>query len=80
MIRVEMIKTTSYVNFLLPMYSFLKEYNIRMKTVKRLSIQDKPGYFFMNMTNINDFDSELLANDDFAVFKDGSVMYDIVLL
>ena len=49
-----------------------------MKTIKRLNTQYKYGYFFMNMTSINDFDPELLSIDDFAVFKDGSVMYDIV--
>ena len=32
-----------------------------MKTAKRLNIQDKPGYFFMNMININDFDSNFLV-------------------
>ena len=44
-----------------------------MKTVKRLNIQDKLGYFYMNMTNINDFNLELLLTDDFAIFKDGPV-------
>ena len=47
-----------------------------MKTIKRLNIQDKPGYFFMNMANINSFDSELLTTDDFTIFKDGSIMFD----
>ena len=49
-----------------------------MKTVKSLNIQDKPGYFFMNMTSINDCDSELLSIDDFSIFKDGSIMFNIV--
>ena len=49
-----------------------------MKAVTRLDIQDKPGYFIMNMTNINNFDPELLTMDDFAVFRDGSILYDIV--
>ena len=31
-----------------------------MKTTKRLNIEYKPDYFFMNMTNINDFDLKLL--------------------
>ena len=31
-----------------------------MKTTKRLNIEYKPDYFFMNMTNINDFDPKLL--------------------
>ena len=49
-----------------------------MKTIKELNIQDKPGYFLKNMININDFDSELLSTDDFTIFKDGSIMLDIV--
>ena len=48
-----------------------------MKTVKRLNIQDKPGYFFKNI-NINDFDLESLLINDSIVFRNGSVMYDIV--
>ena len=49
-----------------------------MKTIKGLNIQDKLGYFFKNMRNINDFDLELLSVDDFTIFKDGSIMFDIV--
>ena len=49
-----------------------------MKTVKSLNIQDKPGYFFTNMTSTNDFDPGLLLIDDFSIFKDGSIMFNIV--
>ena len=48
-----------------------------MKTVKRLNIEDKPGYFFMNMTSINDFDPKLLLINEFTIFEDGSIMFDI---
>ena len=40
-----------------------------MKTVKRLNIKDKPGYFFMNMANINDFDPKLLLINEFKIFE-----------
>ena len=32
-----------------------------MKTIKRLNIQGKLGYFFKNIGKINDFDLELLS-------------------
>ena len=49
-----------------------------MKKIRRLNIQEKPGYFFSSMTNINNFHPELLGIDDFTVFKDGSVVFNIV--
>ena len=48
-----------------------------MITVKRLNIEDKPSYFFMNMTNINGVDPILLLINEFTIFEDGSVMFDI---
>ena len=48
-----------------------------MKTVKRLNNKDKPGYFFMNMTNINDFDPKLLLIDEFTMFENRSIMFDV---
>ena len=48
-----------------------------MKTIKRLNIEDKSGYHFMNMTNINDFDIKLLLVNEFTIFEDGSIMFDI---
>ena len=40
-----------------------------MKTTKRLNIEDKSGYYFMNMTNINDFDPKLLLTNEIITFK-----------
>ena len=40
-----------------------------MKTTKRLNIEDKPGYIFMNMTNINDVDPKLLLINEFTMFE-----------
>ena len=48
-----------------------------MKTVKRLDIQDKPGYYFMNMTNVNDFNVKLLLINEFTIIENGSIMFDI---
>ena len=31
----------------------------------------------MNMTNIKDFDPDFLINDEFALTKDGSIVFDI---
>ena len=39
-----------------------------MKTVKRINIEDKPGYFFTNMTNIDNFDPKLLVIKEFTIF------------
>ena len=48
-----------------------------MKTVKRLNINDEPGYFFMNMTNINDFDPYLLVINEFTIFENRSTIFEI---
>ena len=48
-----------------------------MKTVKRSNIKDKSSYFFMNMTNINDFDPKLLLINEFTMFENRSIMFDI---
>ena len=48
-----------------------------MKKVKRLNIKDKPGYYFMNMTNVNDFNVKLLLINEFTIFENGSIMFDI---
>ena len=47
-----------------------------MKTVKRLNIKDKPGYFFMHMTNINYFNPKLLLINEFTMFENRSIMFD----
>ena len=49
-----------------------------MKTIRRLNIPDKPSYFFNSMTNINNFDPELLGINNFTVFNDGSKVFNIV--
>ena len=48
-----------------------------MKATKGLNIKDKPGYFFTDMTNINNFDLDLLIINEIAVFNGGSTMYEI---
>ena len=53
------------------------KYNTRMKTVKKLNIKDKPGYFFMNMTNINDFDPNFLVINEFTIFENRSTIFEI---
>ena len=40
-----------------------------MKTTRQLTIKDRSGYFFTDMTNINDFDSSLI-NIDKVSFRD----------
>ena len=48
-----------------------------MKTIKRLNIKNWSGYFFVNMTNINDFDIRLLFANDFKGCKDGSTIFNM---
>ena len=48
-----------------------------MKTVKELNIQNKPVYFFKNMTNINDFDPKLMLINEFTIFENRSIMFDV---
>ena len=40
-----------------------------MKTVKRENIKEKPGYFFTDMTNINDLDPNFLMINEFKIFE-----------
>ena len=44
-----------------------------MKATKGLNIKDKPGYFFTDMTNINNFDPDLLIINEIAVFNSRSL-------
>ena len=46
-----------------------------MKTIKILNIEDKPEYFFTNMTNIND--PKLLLINETKTFKSRSTMFEI---
>ena len=48
-----------------------------MKIIKKLNIEDKPEYFFTNMTNINDFDPRLLLINEIKTFKNISTMFEI---
>ena len=48
-----------------------------MKTIKRLNIKDWCGYFFVNMTNINDFDIRFLFVNDFKGCKYGSTIFNM---
>ena len=40
-----------------------------MKTIKELNIKDWSGYFFKNMTNINDVDPESFIVMTFKIIK-----------
>ena len=48
-----------------------------MKTVKRLNIENKPGYNFMNTTYINNFDPKLLLINNITMFNSGSTKFEI---
>ena len=48
-----------------------------MKTTKRLNIEEKCGYYFMNMINVNDFDPKLLLINEITAFNSGSTMFEI---
>ena len=48
-----------------------------MKSTKRVNIEDKSGYYFMNMTNIKNFDADLLVINELATFSSGLTMFEI---
>ena len=48
-----------------------------MKTSRQLNIEDRSGYFFTNMTNILDFDPNLLDVHEIAFRDDRLIIYDI---
>ena len=48
-----------------------------MKTIRELNIKNWSGYFFSNVTNIDDFDPEFLLVNDFKSSKDGSIFFNI---
>ena len=48
-----------------------------MKTARQINIEDRSGYFFNDMANINDFDPSLLNNDEVSFKSDELIMYDI---
>ena len=48
-----------------------------MKAIRDLNIKDWSGYFFTEMTNINDIDPEYFLVNDFRGSKDGSILLNI---
>ena len=48
-----------------------------MKTIRQINIESRQGYFFNDMTNINDFDPSLLNIDEISFKSDELTMYDI---
>ena len=46
-----------------------------MKSTIKLNIEEKRGYYFNNMTNINDFDLNLLILNEIVTFSSGSTMF-----
>ena len=51
-----------------------------MKATKGLNNENKPGYFFTDITNINNFDPNLVIINETAVFNSGSTMYESVII
>ena len=48
-----------------------------MKTIRQINIENRQGYFFNDMKNINDFDPSLLNVDVISFKSDELIMYDI---
>ena len=48
-----------------------------MKLMKQINIKEKPGYFFYDMTNINDIDLNLSKIDKVSFLNDELIMYDV---
>ena len=48
-----------------------------MKTTRRLNIEIKSIYYFMNMTNVNDFNPNLLLINEITTFNSGPTMFEI---
>ena len=48
-----------------------------MKTIRQINIENRQGYFFNDMTNINDFDPNLLNIDEVSFKSDELIIYDI---
>ena len=48
-----------------------------MKTTRRLNIEIKSSYYFMNMTNVNDFNPNLLLINEITTFNSGPTMFEI---
>ena len=48
-----------------------------MKTIRQINIKNRQGYFFNDMTNINDFDPSLLNIDEVLFKSNKLIMHDI---
>ena len=48
-----------------------------MKTIIKINIENRQGYFFNDMTNINDFDPSLLNIDEVSFKSDELIINDI---
>ena len=48
-----------------------------MKTIRQIKIENRQGYFFNDVTNINDFDPRLLNIDEISFKSNELIMYDI---
>ena len=48
-----------------------------MKTIRQINIKNRQYYFFNDMTNISDFDPNLLIIDEVSFRNDELVMHDI---
>ena len=50
---------------------------VKQLNIKELNIKDCSGYFFTNMTNINDIDSEFCLVNDFKGCRDRLILFKI---
>ena len=48
-----------------------------MKTIREINIENRQGYFFNDMTNINDFDPSLLNIDEVLFESNKLIMHNI---
>ena len=50
-----------------------------MRSTKKINIEDYPYYFFSDMINIKNFDTNLLNIDKLSFKTDDSVIYNITI-
>ena len=48
-----------------------------MKTIRKINIKNRQGYFFNAMTNISDLDASLINIDEVSFKNNELIMYDI---
>ena len=48
-----------------------------MRTLRQVNIENRQNYFFNSMTNIKNFDPNLLSIDQISIKSTDSVIYDI---